>query len=623
MSNKTIRLTMGQAIVRYLCAQFTEIDGERVPLFAGVFGIFGHGNVTCLSEALEQVQDRLPTWRGQNEQSMALAAIGFGKAKLRRQIMIATTSVGPGATNMVTAAGVAHANRLPVLLIAGDTYVNRLPDPVLQQVEHFGNPSISVNDSFKPVCRFWDRISHPAQILSSLPQAIATMLDPADCGPAFIGLPQDTQELAYNYPEAFFEERTWTIPRPRPSRDQVTAAVALLKTAKKPLIISGGGVRYSGAGDTLAKFAEAHGIPMAETIAGKGAVVHDNSVYVGTLGIEGTDAAMNLALDADVVVAVGTRLQDFTTGSWTTFAQDSKFISINAARYDAIKHKSLPVVGDAMESLIELDLALGDWTCGADRMDQARKLYANWNKALDEGQAPTDAPVPSYAQVIAVVNKLARPEDTLVTAAGGLPGETVKNWRVKAPNTFDCEFGFSCMGYEIAGAWGHAMAKTKGETQTGVPIVMVGDGSYMLMNSDIYSSVLSGHKMIVVVCDNGGFGVINRLQTGMGVPGFNNLLKDSRVLHKDNPLHVNFAKHAESMGALARHCASLTDLEAALEWAQGNERTTVISINSDAYTWTDGGADWYVGVPEVNERESIRKARKVQEAFRARQRQGI
>lgn len=619
MSGETIRLTVGQALVRYLTNQHTEIDGDRVPLFAGVFGIFGHGNVTCLSEALEQVQDVLPTWRGQNEQSMALAAIGYGKAKLRRQIMIATTSVGPGATNMVTAAGVAHANRLPVLLISGDTYINRLPDPVLQQVEHFGVPSTTVNDSFRAVSRFWDRIIHPAQIISSLPQAVATMLDPADCGPAFIGLPQDIQEIAYDYPVEFFEETLWTIPRPRPDRGQVAAAVELLKTAKKPLIISGGGVRYSGAGQALADFALARSIPMAETIAGKGAVMHDHPAYVGPLGIEGTDAAKELAEGADVVIAVGTRLQDFTTGSWTTFNRDTQFININAARFDARKHRSLPVVADALESLSDIDAAMGDWTCDPARMTEAQSLYADWNAMLDKGQAPTDVAIPSYAQVIAVVNKAATAKDTMVTAAGGLPGETVKNWRVKAPNTFDCEFGFSCMGYEIAGAWGHAMAKDG----DGVSIVMVGDGSYMLMNSDIYSSVLSGHKMIVVVCDNGGFGVINRLQTGMGVPGFNNLLKDSRVLNKNNPLHVDFAKHAESMGALSRHCDTLADLAAAMEWAQTTDRTTVISINSDAYTWTPGGADWYVGVPEINERESIREARKGQEAFRAKQRRGV
>lgn len=621
MADNTVRLTMAQAVVRYLCSQFTEVDGETLPLFAGVFGIFGHGNVTCLAEALERVQDQLPTWRGQNEQSMALAAIGYAKARRRRQIMIATSSVGPGATNMVTAAGVAHANRLPLLLLSGDTYVNRLPDPVLQQVEHFGDPSTSGNDSFRAVSRYWDRIAHPAQIIQSLPQAIATMLDPADCGPAFIGLPQDTQELAYDYPEEFFAATVWTIPRPRPSRDQVSAAVEALKSAKKPLLISGGGVRYSGAEAALVDFATRRGIPVAETIAGKGAMTHDNPVYVGAMGIEGTEAARELAESADVVVAVGTRLQDFTTGSWTTFARDATFININAARFDARKHLALPVVGDALEALNDLDAQLGGWIAPDAQMQTAQKLYADWNRELDERQAPTNQPMPSYAQVIGIVNKAARPDDTMVTAAGGLPGETIKNWRCKAPHTFDCEFGYSCMGYEIAGGWGHAMAKA--QEGKGTPIVMVGDGSYMMMNSDIHSSVIAGHKMIVVVCDNGGFGVINRLQTGMGGAGFNNLLKDSRVVDPDNVRHVDFAKHAEAMGAYARHCDSLSDLEAAMEWAQTTDATTVISIASDAYTWTPGGADWYVGVPETSPRESVREARAGQEEFRSKQRRGV
>ena len=505
------------------------------------------------------------------------------------------------------------------MCIRDSTYNNRLPDPVLQQVEHFGEPSTTVNDSFRSVSRFWDRITHPAQILSSLPQAVATMMDPADCGPAFIGLPQDVQEIAYDYPVEFFNETTWRIPRSRPDLQQVDEAVKILKTAKKPLIISGGGVRYSGAVEALVKFSEDRMIPVAETIAGKGAFVHDHPFYVGAIGIEGTDAAKELAENADVIIAVGTRLQDFTTGSWTTFRYDAKFININTARFDAKKHFSNPIVGDALECLNELNSRMEDWVCDTNRIEEARKLYANWNEMIDKGQAPTNASVPSYAQVIAVVNKHAKPQDTMVTAAGGLPGETIKNWRVKAPNTFDCEFGFSCMGYEIAGAWGHAMAKN-GE---GVPIVMVGDGSYMMMNSDIYSSVLSGHKIIVIVCDNGGFAVINRLQTGLGVPGFNNLLKDSRIRNKENPPHVDFAKHAEAMGALARHCESLSDLENAMDWAQTTDRTTVISINSDAYSWTPGGADWYVGVPEINDRQSIRDAREGQEAFRKKQRQGI
>lgn len=620
MTINTVRLTMAQAFVRYLCAQYTEIDGDREPLFAGVFGIFGHGNVTCFAEALERVQDQLPTWRGQNEQSMALAAIAFAKAKKRRQIMIATSSVGPGATNMVTAAGVAHANRLPVLLISGDTYVNRLPDPVLQQVEHFGDPSITVNDSFKAVTRYWDRIVHPAQIIQSLPQAIATLLDPADCGPAFIGIPQDTQELAFDYPVEFFEEKIWTIPRPRPSVDQITSAVEVLKTAKKPLIISGGGVRYSGAEEAVASFAKRRGIPMAETIAGKGAVCHDDPVYVGPMGIEGTEAARQLSETADVVIAIGTRMQDFTTGSWTTFPQDATFINVNAARFDSIKHRAVSVVGDALESIIEIDAALGDWAAPKERMALAQAWYKDWNDLLEEGQALTNAEVPSYAQVIGIVNKMAKPEDVMVTAAGGLPGETIKNWRCKSPHSFDCEFGYSCMGYEVAGGWGHAIAL---EGSSGTPIVMVGDGSYMMMNSDIHSSVIAGHKMIVVVCDNGGFGVINRLQAGMGGAGFNNLLKDSRVVDPANVRHVDFAKHAEAMGAEARHVQSLADLEDALAWAQTTDRTTVISIESDAYAWTPGGADWYVGVPEVSPRKSVNMARKSQEEFRKKQRIGV
>jgi 3D-(3,5/4)-trihydroxycyclohexane-1,2-dione acylhydrolase (decyclizing) len=623
MSGKTVRLTMAQALVRYLCNQYTEIDGERVPLFAGLFGIFGHGNVTCLSEALEQVQDRLPTYRGQNEQSMALAAVGFAKAKRRRQIMIACTSIGPGAANMVTAAGTAMANRLPVLLLAGDTFASRLPDPVLQQVEHFGDPTITVNDAFKPVVRYWDRITLPEQILSSLPQAIATMLDPADCGPAFIGLAQDTQEKAFDYPEVFFEPKVWKIPRPRPDRDAVAAAAALLATAKRPLIISGGGVRYSLAEAELAGFAGRRGIPVVETIAGKGALTHDHPVHAGPLGIVGSTSANALAKEADVIVAIGTRLQDFTTGSWTAFAGDAKFIAINAARFDAVKHRSLSVVGDAREAITELDAALGGWKAPAERMAKAKKLFAEWDALLDTHQKPTNAAVPSYAQVVAVLNRVARPEDTLIAAAGGTPGEVTKGWRVKNPNTFDCEFGFSCMGYEIAAGWGCAIAQEGPGAAGGTPIVMIGDGTYMMMNSDIYSAALTGHRMIVVVCDNGGFAVINRLQQFKGVPGFNNLLSDCRIKNRDNPLHVDFARHAEAMGASARHVGSLAELEEAMTWAQGNDGPTVISIVSDAWSWVPGDADWDVGVPEVSNFEKVRAARKAQDAIRAGQRIGV
>lgn len=623
MEHSTIRLTMAQALVRWLTAQMTEIDGQRVPLFAGVFGIFGHGNVTCLSEALEAVQDQLPTWRGQNEQSMALAAIGFAKAKRRRQIMIATSSIGPGALNMVTAAGTAHANRLPVLLIAGDTFTTRLPDPVLQQVEHYNDPTLTVNDAFKAVTRYWDRITHPAQIIQSLPQAVGAMLDPADCGPAFIALPQDTQELAFDYPVEFFEERTWAIPRPRPDRKSVADAAALLKTARTPLIIAGGGVRYSGAEGAVARFAAERGIPVVETIAGKGGLTHDHPVHAGPIGIIGSTSANALAAKADVILAIGTRLQDFTTGSWTAFSRDARFISINAARFDALKHRALAVVGDALEGVNELDANLGAWKAPAEHLPQAKALFAEWDALLDDHQTPTNAPIPTYAQVVNIVNKSAGEKDTLIAAAGGIPGEVAKGWRVKAPNSFDLEFGFSCMGYEIAAGWGCAMAQSGPGGLGGTPIVMLGDGTYMMMNSDIYSTVLSGHKMIVVVCDNGGYAVISRLQQFKGVPGFNNLLQDCRITDKANPLHVDFAKHAESMGAAARKCESLADLEAALDWAKGNDRTTVISIVTDANAWVPGDADWDVGVPEVSDRESVHKARAHQEEIRARQRVGI
>lgn len=612
---ETVRLTMTQALVRYLCAQRTVIDGREEPLFPGVFAIFGHGNVTCLSEALEAVQDRLPTWRGQNEQSMALAAIGFAKAKRRRQIMVAATSIGPGALNMVTAAGTALANRLPVLLLAGDTFASRRPDPVLQQVEHFSDPTITVNDAFKPVVRYWDRITHPEQIISSLPQAVAAMLDPADCGPAFIALPQDIQEIAVDYPAAFFEPVVHAVPRPRPDRDRVRQAVEILKGAKRPLLIAGGGVRYSFAEAEVAAFAERRGIPLVETIAGKSSVSHDHPAHVGPLGIIGSSSANELAAEADVILSIGTRLQDFATGSWTAFARDAKFVSVNTARWDAVKHRALPVIGDARETVAELDAALEGWQADPAWMDKGRKAFEVWNMTLDGLQKPTNDPIPTYAQVIGVINAKAGERDLVITAAGGLPGETTKNWRVKASNTFDCEFGFSNMGYEIAAGWGAAMADP-----TRTPIVLVGDGTYMMMNSDVYSSVLAGHKFILVVCDNGGYAVINRLQIGKGAAPFNNLIRDCRV---KEPFAVDFAKHAESMGALTRRVESLADLGLAMDWAKTTDRTTVISIVSDAFRWSPGDAWWDVGVPEVSHRQEVRDARAAQEEKRREQRVGV
>ncbi len=612
---KTVRLTMAQALVRYLIAQKTEIDGDVVPLFPGVFAIFGHGNVTCLSEALEAVKDDFPTWRGQNEQSMALAAVGFAKAKRRRQIMVALSSIGPGAGNMITAAGCAMANRLPVLFLAGDVFANRRPDPVLQQVEHFNNPTTTVNDAFRAVSRYWDRISHPEQIISSLPQAVATMLDPADCGPAFIGLCQDTQELAFDYPEAFFETRIHRIRRARPDRGEIARAAALLKKARKPLVIAGGGVRYSLAESALTDFAETHRLPVAETIAGRASMTHEHSNNVGPIGVIGAASANALAGDADVVVAIGTRLQDFTTGSWTVFSPEAKIIAINAGRFDATKHRSLSVVADAREALVELSAALGDWQADTAWMRRAAKEYAGWNAMVDKATRPTNTDVPSYAQVVGVVNRVADANDLALTAAGGFPGELCKNWQVKNPGTFDCEFGFSCMGYEIAGAWGAKMADEERDV-----LCFIGDGSYLMMNSDIYSTVLTGHKLIVVLCDNGGFAVINRLQNAKGVPSFNNQIEDCKIVNK---VDVDFAAHAASMGALARRVESLTDLENAVRWAKTTDRTTVLVVKTDAYQWTPGDAWWDVGVPEVSTRAAVKKARKEQAEGRKKQRVGV
>ena len=617
MGTKTVRLTMAQALVRYLCNQWVRTDtGGRERLYPGVFGIFGHGNVTCLAEALEAVQDELPTWRGQNEQSMALAALGFTRARRRRQIMVATSSIGPGATNMVTAAAVGHSNRLPVLILSGDVFASRRPDPVLQQVEHFAAPSTSVNDAFRSVSRYWDRITHPEQIVSSLPQATAIMIDPADCGPAFLGLCQDTQELAFDYPAEFFEPVVHAIPRPRPDRNQVAAAASILTAARRPLIIAGGGVRYSLAEAELAAFAARRGIPVAETVAGRGALVHDNPVNVGPLGVIGSASANALAADADVVLAVGTRLQDFTTGSWSAFSPAARFVAVNAARFDAVKHRAAPVVGDAREGIAELDAALGDWSAEPAWTERAGREYAEWNRTVDAATRPSNAPTPSYAQVIGAVNRAAGERDLVLTAAGGLPGELMKTWRVKSPGTFDLEFGYSCMGYEIAGGWGAAMADP-----TRAVYVLSGDGSYLMMNSDIYSSVLTGHKMIVVVCDNGGYAVIDRLQTFKGGASFNNYIRDSRLAGE--PFAVDFAAHARAMGAEARRVESIADLEDALEWARGTDRTTVITLATDGTVWTPGDAWWDLGVPEVSEREAVRAARAEHEAGRTRQRVGV
>ena len=612
---QTERLTTAQAMVRWMLAQKIESDGEVLPVFGGVFGIFGHGNVVALAEALEPVQDRLPTWRGHNEQSMALAGVAYAKAARRRQIMVATSSVGPGCTNMVTAAAVAHANRLPLLLISGDTFQHRLVDPVLQQVEHFDDPTITVSDSFKPVSRYWDRISRPEQIIQSLPQALATMLDPEDCGPAYIGLPQDIAAEAFDFPMEFFAERVHHVRRPGPDPRDVAAAAEALRAAERPLIISGGGVHYSDAADTLTDFAVSHGIPIVETVAGKATVTADHPNFGGPIGVTGSTSANALANDADVVLAVGTRLQDFTTGSWSVFRNpDLQLVSINVGRFDATKHSPISVIGDARVTLEELDAAVEGYRAPDSWLERTAEVRSEWYEYLDDLTEPT-TDVPTYAQVIRAVNDLAEPDDYQVAAAGGLPGELNMGWHSKSIRSFDCEYGYSCMGYEIAGAWGAKMAL--GDRTV---VSWVGDGSYLMMNSDIYSTVFTGHKVIFIVCDNGGFAVINRLQVNTGGEEFNNLLRTAR---HENMVRVDFVKHAESLGANAERVGTIAEFREAFGRAREADRSTVIVIEVDEYSWTEGGAWWEVGIPEVSERDQVQVARGELEAEKKHQRIGL
>jgi 3D-(3,5/4)-trihydroxycyclohexane-1,2-dione acylhydrolase (decyclizing) len=619
-SHQYVRLTMAQALVRHLTAQRIMLDGHEHGLFGGVFAIFGHGNVICLGEALHEARAVLPTWRGQNEQSMGFAAAAYAKAHGRRRICVASSSVGPGATNMVTAAAVAHANRLPVLFLSGDVFHHRLPAPVLQQIEHFGDPTISVNDAFKTVTRYWDRITHPAQLIQSLPAAIATMLDPADCGPAFLGLPQDVQGIAYDYPEAFFEPRVHRIRRMRPDADEIKAAAERIQRARRPVIIAGGGVHYSAATESLAEFAARHQIPVVETIAGMATLLHTHPLNIGTVGVTGTDCANTICAEADLIIAVGTRLQDFTTGSWSLFDAGADIIGLNAARFDAIKHLALPVVGDAQEGLRALGGALGGWHADAGWSERARKLRQQWNDRAAVGSKTANA-LPSYAQVVLAVNRLCADKDRVITAAGGLPGELSANWQARSIASVDIEYGYSCMGYEIAGGWGARIAQME-QGNGGDTIVFVGDGSYLLLNSDIYSSVLSARKLIVILCDNGGYAVIDKLQRNTGNVAFNNYIADCQG--HTGAFAVDFALHARSMGANSETITSIDAFDAAFARAQKSDRTYVIEIKVDPYAWTEGGHAWWdIGTPQVSRRAEVLAAGAKVELGRNRQRRGV
>jgi len=615
-TSEVVNVTVAEALVRFLIAQRIEIDGKNEPLFPGVLAIFGHGNVTSFGHSLQMHQDELPVWRGQNEQGMGLAAAAFSKAMRRQQILVCTSSVGPGATNMVTAAGVAMANRLPVLFVSGDTFASRIPDPVLQQVEYFGEPSTTVNDAFRPVVRFWDRIMHPAQLLSALPQAVNTMLDPAMCGPAFIGLPQDVAPMAYDFPAEFFTTRVHRISRPRPDKVQLARAVERIKNAERPVIIAGGGVHYSRAESELGEFSLRYQIPVVETVAGKSSLLGENPLLVGPLGVTGAQAPNELVARADVVIAVGTRLQDFTTGSWTLFDSSTEIIGINSASFDAQKHFSMPLVADAREALLDLSLGLGNFVTSPEWQSTVVELRGNLASFIESRIAPDGEWPPSYAQIVGRVHHQATVRDYVLTAAGGLPGELNINWESKAIATFDCEYGFSCMGYETAGAWGAAMARSEGEV-----FALVGDGSYLMMNSEIYSSILGGHKFILIVCDNEGYAVIDRLQVNQGGVSFNNMLRDVRGPGKD--IRVDFAAHAAALGAHALTANSLEEFDLALIQARAADRTSVIVLSVRSSDWTEGGAFWEVGVPEVSDRAEVLRARATLDSGLGSQRRGV
>ena len=611
-TSSTVRLTTAQAIVRYLIAQRTVIDDVEVPLFPGVYAIFGHGNVTSLGHALQEAGDALPTWRGQNEQGMALAAVGFAKAARRRQIMVATSSIGPGALNMVTAAGVAHANRLPVLLLAGDTFQSRVPDPVLQQVEHFGDPTITVNDAFRPVVRYWDRIARPDQLVRSLPEAVATMLDPANCGPAFLALPQDVQAEAFDFPERFFATTVHEIARPRPDTGQLRRAVEMLRTAERPLLIAGGGVHYSGAEAELTAFAERYGIPVVETVAGKACLLAAHPLNAGTgrrhrlsvgqrVGGRGRCRDRRRHPVAGLHHRLVDRVRRWTPASSGSTRRGSTPASTRRHRWSATPARRWP-------------RCRHDSTGGRHRRrGRAAPPRRPWGTTPTSTRSPspptTCRPTPRSS---APSTERALPTDYALTAAGGFPGELNNGWRAKGLDSFDCEYGFSCMGYEISGAWGAKMARPDREV-----ITFVGDGSYLMMNSDLYSSVLAGHKLIVIVCDNGGYAVIHRLQTNQGGVGFNNLIADTRNVGE---VAVDFAAHARSMGCLAEDVTTIAELDAAVERARAADRTTVIALRTTQNDWTEGGGFWEVGVPEVSNRAEVRAAKAEMELGKRRQR---
>ena len=601
----TIRLTMAQALVRHLCAQHTEVDGARVPLFAGLWAIFGHGNVPALGEALHEHREKLPTWRGQNEQSMVHAATGYAKQMRRRRIMAVTSSVGPGASNMLTGAATAYVNRIPVLLLPGDTFAHRASAPVLQEIERTDDATVNVNDAFRPVSAWFDRLTRPEQLIGSLPRAIAVMTDPELAGPATLCLPQDVQAESYDYPESFFDERLHAMPRPGADPERLRRAAELMRGSTRPVIVAGGGVHYSGALDALAAFAEAHDVPVVETSAGKGALPHSHRLAAGAVGVVGSHAANRIVESADLIVAIGTRLSDFTTGARSVLSNGRvPQINLNVAHLDAHRHGAHALRGDARRTLEELGPPLDGWRAAPAHLETLESARGEWKAIVDDALA-SNQPLPSDAQVTEAINAAAdHAKDVLVVAAGSMPAEGVKLWRGEHGGSYHSEYGYSCMGYEIPAGIGVKMASPDATVW-----VVVGDGSYLMMNSEILTSVALGTKLVVVVLDNRGFGCIDRLQGACGQEAFNNLLDDGTRNSIPWP-KVDFAAHAASMGAAAEHVGSLAELPAALERAKASGRTAVVAIDTNAVDSTGGGSWWQVGIPEVSSRDEVVDARR-------------